>query len=106
MCTFEWQHFLPLCPDGSGELCNDECAPDSFTGRFTMKVRLPLPHFQKPFLGSMESQPNFAWFAHRDVWRTTPSVSQYFGTVMAKLTAPEALMSWSAPVKPTTCWNM
>ncbi len=26
------------CPDGSDELCDDSCAPDSFTGKYTMKV--------------------------------------------------------------------
>ncbi len=29
------------CPDKSDEeLCDDPCAPDSFTGKYTMKVRV------------------------------------------------------------------
>ncbi len=26
------------CPDGSDELCNDRCTPESYEGKYTMKV--------------------------------------------------------------------
>ncbi len=28
------------CPDGSDELCDNTCVPESFTGHYTMKVQI------------------------------------------------------------------
>lgn len=37
--VFGLQNNILDCPDGSDEMCDDPCVPDTFKGRSTMKVR-------------------------------------------------------------------
>ncbi len=31
---------IPDCPDGSDKLCGDSCVPESYKGKYTMKVNV------------------------------------------------------------------
>ncbi len=98
------------CSDGSDQMCDDPCAPASFTGRFTMKVRFHCLIFVSCCF--WWSFTNFlpgcteVYFSPRNVLRTLLIAFHYFGIVMEKLTVLKDQMSWIVLVKVCTWWSV
>ncbi len=99
------------CPDGSDELCDDSCIPNSFTGKYTMKVGLLVSPFPTQGL-SIISYNKFWFFEHAKqewfffsfVMKIKASAFLYSGGVMANVTALKAQMKQNVPVG-TLVWQ-
>ncbi len=81
------------CSDGSDEMCDSSCVPQSFTGRFTLIVCSLLPVIcYSCFLHKFKCLYSISQHLHRNVKKIPDYVSQLSGFVMDNWIALKAQM--------------